>query len=98
MSSARAIRVVRLALALLAFVPSIARAQMDAGAFRALVTDQSGGVIPGATATLINSATGVSRDLVSDSEGYVTFTPVQRGTYRLRVTLSGFRTREVSDI
>src|SRR5262245_25867778 len=97
-SAAQAIRTFTLGVALLALVPSIARAQMDAGSFRALVTDQSGAVIPGATATLINSATGVARELVSDGEGYATFSPIQRGNYTLRVELNGFRPRELKDI
>src|SRR5262249_46186163 len=98
MSTAQAIRVLRFGVALLVLLPSIARAQMDAGALRALITDQSAGVIPGARATLIDSASGVAREVISDSEGYVTFTPIQRGTYSLRVTLTGFRTRELKDI
>ncbi|HVW05492.1 MAG TPA: carboxypeptidase regulatory-like domain-containing protein [Vicinamibacterales bacterium] len=83
---------------LLILLPSIARAQVDAGALRALVIDQSGGVIPGATVTLTNDATGVTRDVLSDGEGYVTFSPIQRGTYTLRIALNGFRPREIKDI
>jgi hypothetical protein len=88
----------RLAIALLILLPSIARAQTDAGALRALVIDQSGGIVPGATVTLTNAATGVTRHVLSDGEGYVTFSPIQRGTYRLRVELNGFRPREIKDI
>jgi hypothetical protein len=98
MSSARTATLLRLALALLILLPSIARAQMDAGALRALITDQSGGVIPGATVALTNDATGATRNVSSDGEGYVTFSPIQRGTYTLRVELSGFRPREIKDI
>ena len=71
---------------------------MDAGSLRALIADQSGGIVPGATVTLTNAATGVAQDLVSDSEGYVAFSPIQRGNYSLRVELNGFRTREIKDI
>lgn len=71
---------------------------MDAGSLRALIADQSGAVVPGATVSLTNAGTGLSRELVSDNEGYVAFTPIQRGTYDLRVTLSGFRTREIKTI
>ena len=65
---------------------------------RALIADQSGAVVPGATVTLTNAATGVAQSLVSDTEGYVAFTPIQRGNYSLRVELSGFRTREIKAI
>ena len=94
----QATALLRLAVALLVLmVPSIARAQMDAGSLRALIADQSGGIVPGATVTLTNAATGVAQTLVSDSEGYVAFSPIQRGNYNLRVELSGFRTREIKD-
>ena len=98
LSVRRAAAVLRLAAALLVLVPAMARAQMDAGSLRALITDQSGGVVPGATVTLTSATTGVGRDLVSDDEGYATFSPIQRGTYLLRVTLTGFRTHEIKDI
>jgi hypothetical protein len=99
MTSVRRVTVLlELAVALLIVLPATARAQMDAGALRALITDQSGGVVPGATATLTNVATDVARDVVSDSEGYVAFSPIQRGTYVLRVELQGFRPRELEDI
>lgn len=78
--------------------PAIVRAQMDAGSLRALIADQSGGVIPGAAATLTNVATGGAQTLVSDGEGYVSFSPVQRGTYTFRVELNGFRTREITAV
>ena len=95
----RATAVLKLAVALFVLLcPAIARAQMDAGSLRALVADQSGGIVPGATATLTNDATGVAQTLVSDGEGYVAFTPIQRGSYSLRVELAGFRTREITAI
>ncbi|MEO8683084.1 MAG: carboxypeptidase-like regulatory domain-containing protein, partial [Vicinamibacterales bacterium] len=62
-------------------LPASARAQVDAGALRALIADQSGAIVPGATVTLTNAATGVSQGLVSDSAGYVAFSPIQRGNY-----------------
>lgn len=88
-----------LAVALLVlFMPSSVLAQTDAGSLRALVADQTGAVVPGATVTLTNAATGVAQGSVSGSEGYATFSPIQRGTYSLRVELSGFRTREIKDV
>lgn len=66
----QATALLRLAVALLVIlIPSIARAQTDAGSLRALIADQSGGVVPGATVTVTNAATGLARDLVSDGEG-----------------------------
>lgn len=91
-------RVAGMAALLVLLLPAVARAQMDAGSLRALVTDQSAGVVPGASVTLTNAATGVVQTSVSDGEGYVNFTPLQRGSYNLRVELSGFRTRDITAI
>jgi len=45
----QATALLRLAVTLLVLmVPSIARAQMDAGSLRALIADQSSGIVPGA--------------------------------------------------
>src|SRR5262249_45472698 len=83
---------------LLVLIPSMARAQMDAGSLRALITDQSGGVVPGATVTLTSATTGVGRELISDDQGYVTFSPIRRRTSLLAIPLTGFRTHEIKDI
>ncbi len=75
-----------------------AAAQTDAGALRVLVTDASGGVVPGATVDLVSVATNDRRTAVSDANGYVQFTPIARGTYGVTVTLSGFSTVDVSNV
>jgi hypothetical protein len=73
-------------------------AQTDAGALRVLVTDSSGGVVPGATVDLVSVATNDRRTTVSDANGYAQFTPIARGTYAVKVALSGFATVEVSNV
>ena len=75
-----------------------ARGQSDTGSLRVLVLDQTGAVVPGATVTLRNVGTAAPREAVSDGEGYVTFTPLTRGRYDVRVDLSGFRTVEFTDV
>jgi hypothetical protein len=70
----------------------MAGAQMDAGSLRVQVIDHTQAVVPGATVTLTNSATGTSQSGVSDDEGYVNFTPLPRGTSEVRTELQGFRT------
>ena len=47
-----------------------AYAQRDAGSLRVLALDSSNAAVPGATVTLANTATGVTQNAVSDSEGY----------------------------
>jgi hypothetical protein len=44
---------------------SVARADELYGKIRGAVTDQSGAVVPGATVTVTNTATGVSRSMKS---------------------------------
>ncbi len=89
----------RRALALALFVsclaPAVARAQMDAGSLRVLVLDQSAAVVPGASVTLTNVNTGAPQNAVTDSEGYVSFTPLPRGSYDLLAALEGFRSHQL---
>ena len=56
------------------------------------VTDPSGGVLPGATVTAIQTDTGFRREVVTDATGSFTLTNLPIGPYRLEVTLAGFRT------
>jgi Carboxypeptidase regulatory-like domain/TonB dependent receptor len=63
------------------------------------VTDQNGAVVPDAAVTVVNTATGAERDVVSGSDGSVTIgaLPVA-GTYRISVSKSGFGNEELKDI
>jgi hypothetical protein len=55
-------------------------------------TDPSGGVLPGATVTAIQTDTGFRREVVTDATGSFTLTNLPIGPYRLEVALAGFRT------
>ncbi len=57
-----------------------------------VVTDQTGAVVPGATVTLANEATGVSYTAVTTGAGTYTFEAIQVGTYSVTVELQGFKT------
>ena len=56
--------------------------------------DGSKGAIPGAAVTVRNTATAVTRETVTDTQGLFVFTNLFAGTYDLQVTLTGFRTYE----
>ena len=56
------------------------------------VADESGAVLPGATVTMIQTDTGVTRSVVTDGEGAYQITNLPTGPYRLEVALQGFRT------
>jgi hypothetical protein len=72
------------------------------GRITGTVTDQTGAVIPGATAVLVNTATGVSQTATTNDGGAYTFPVVSVGEYEIDVTVAGFkpyrRTRLVIDI
>lgn len=59
---------------------------------RGTVTDQSGGLVAGATVTLTNTGTGIARTTTTKSDGTYLFDLVQVGTYKAAVEKSGFST------
>ena len=60
------------------------------------MTDQSGGVVPAATVTITNEATGVTHTGTTTSAGYYRFPALPGGVYTVKVSLQGFKnwTRE----
>jgi len=71
---------------------SSARAQSDAtsGTIEGVVSDSTGGVLPGATVKLSNAATGFVREVVTDEEGRYRGLALPLGTYTIAVEMSGF--------
>jgi hypothetical protein len=55
------------------------------------VRDESGGVLPGADVTAIQSETGIRRSVVTNASGSYVLPNLPVGPYRLEVALSGFR-------
>ena len=68
----------------------LAEAQFNAQ-LQGTVTDQTGGVLPGATVVLRNTETGVELTAVSATDGGFRFPNLAPGGYQLKVELSGFR-------
>jgi hypothetical protein len=80
------------ALLLLALGLSTASAQGGAtSSITGVVADAQGGVVPGATATAVNDATGGKFTAVSGSDGGFTVPAVPVGTYTVTITLQGFK-------
>ena len=78
-------------LAALLFVPTAAA--QDNGLVRGTVTDDTGGVIPGATAMLLSDAIiGGSRSTVTNESGVFRFPALPAGDYVVELSLSGFDT------
>ena len=68
--------------------------QTSQGTIQGTVTDQSGGVVVGATVSVIDVARGVTRALAADSAGEYVAVNVTPGTYTVRAEAKGFRTVE----
>ena len=71
---------------------SLAYAQAGTSALAGTVKDAQGGVVPGATITVLNPATGATRTAVSGEQGVFNVLGLPPGTYNVKVELSGFKT------
>ena len=60
------------------------------GSINGTITDQSGGVVPGAIVKLTQTGTNVSRQATTNSNGVYEFPLVNPATYDITVTLEGF--------
>ena len=70
----------------------VALAQITTAAIHGTVTDPSGAVLPGATVTALNSATGISTTATTNQTGYYLFPSLQiGGPYSVTVTSPGFQ-------
>src|SRR5581483_8115937 len=78
--------------ALIASFTGFSLGQTGTTSLRGTVSDSQGAVIPAATATLSNPATGFSRATQTDDHGFYQFLQVTPGTYTLTVAKSGFGT------
>ena len=72
-------------------VATAAWAQAPVGTISGTVHDQSGAVVPAASITIKNLATGVERHLTSDLDGSFSAPSLAAGTYEVMASLSGFR-------
>src|SRR5437773_6048117 len=57
-----------------------------------VVTDQTGGALPGVTITIANKSNGVTQTLVSGPEGRYRVVALQPAPYEITAELSGFGT------
>jgi Carboxypeptidase regulatory-like domain/TonB dependent receptor-like, beta-barrel len=90
--------VVLLALALgLALTPAV-QAQTAGANLIGRITDKNGGPLPGATVTVTQKETGLTRSTVSESDGTYRLPSVPVGTYTVEVELNGFATVTVEDV
>jgi hypothetical protein len=62
------------------------------------ITDPSGAVVPGATVTIVDNATGVKHALTTDASGNYQLPALPPGTYTIEVTAKGFAISRLQSI
>jgi len=80
-----------LALVLSLLIPTLLPAQGANGRIVGRVADPSGAVLAGVKITLVNEATGISRDVLANESGDYNFVEVVPGTYTVQFELTGFK-------
>jgi hypothetical protein len=81
---------------LLLSVPAFS--QGNAGRILGTVTDQSGGVVAGATVTVIDTERGINRTLTSDDAGEYNAPNLTPGNYTVRAEAKGFKKLERQNV
>ena len=90
-------RRIHLMLFLLPALPHLV-GQINTGDVLGTVTDLSGALMPNAKVTIRNTATGVSRTLLTGETGDYTFSLLQVGTYEVTIEARDFRTFVTRDL
>jgi hypothetical protein len=73
-------------------------AQTPTGTIEGTVTDPQGAAVAGATITVTNNATAISKELKSDGDGRFTMPFVPPGTYTMTVNAPGFRSAKQENV
>src|SRR5262245_43604018 len=63
-----------------------------------IVTDSGGGVLPGVTVVITSAATGSKFEAVTNSTGAYTVPALSAGVYTVNFSLTGFKTRALSEV
>ncbi|MCU1313637.1 MAG: hypothetical protein JWM54_1394, partial [Acidobacteriaceae bacterium] len=66
-------------------------AQVAGATLSGVVTDSSSAVVPNATVSIRNVATGVSRDVTTNNDGFYSAPNLLPGRYQVKVTATGFK-------
>ena len=75
-----------------------ASAQLNLGRIWGNISDQSGGVIVGATVSVLDVPRGVARNLTTDSAGGFSASSLVPSTYTVKVEFKGFKTIERQNV
>ena len=81
---------------LLFFIATLAVAQTSTSEISGTVRDSSGAVVPAATVTLTNEATGITYNQSTTSAGLYNFPALPVGSYTITVQAPGFKTARLT--
>jgi Carboxypeptidase regulatory-like domain len=84
--------------AIFLFASSAMAQTTNAGKVVGSVTDPTGATVPKAQVTMVNTGTNQTFTATTDDSGGFNFPVVPPGTYRVTVTMTGFRTATITDI
>jgi len=76
----------------------IGQSQLGTGAISGTVQDSNGGVIAGATVTITNSGTGLTRSVTTNEAGQFSVPVLPAGEYSILVEQAGFAKMEQKDL
>jgi len=83
---------------MIAVLPAPVAAQALGGSLVGSVVDETGAALPGASVTITQMETNLSRDVVTNENGVYTATNLLPGTYQVVVKLQGFQAFTTKDI
>ena len=83
--------------AFLAAVVPLQAQTANTAAISGVVTDATGGVVPGASVELVETGTGLARSQTTNEAGQYVFPNVSPGRYKVTATKTGFRAAAVAD-
>jgi hypothetical protein len=78
---------------LVQLAPDLLSAQVAGGTITGTVTDASGSLIPEAQVSITNQATGVTRKVTTNAEGFYTAPNLLPGEYQVKASAAGFGPR-----
>lgn len=80
------------------FLASLCTAQVDRSGLTGTVTDPSGRLLPEAHVTVVENATGMRRETISDVNGNYTVPELPVGVYTVAIERQGFKKVEFVDV
>ena len=88
----------RLSAALLIVLTATPAHAQTSASLTGVVSDTTGAVVPGAAVSVTSTATNVTVEGVTNSAGQFSFPALPVGTYRVTVSLAGFKTSVANDV